>query len=136
MEELIEETRQKFLGEIFQVPPIFSAKKIDGKPAYKAARRGEEVKMRKTIVNILELEFTKIDMPELHFRMRCSKGTYVRSFAHDFGEALKSGAYLSLLKRTASGAYNIDQAADVKQMQDHIWEMHRAVNSEEMSAED
>ena len=135
-EELIEETRQKFLGEIFQVPPIFSAKKIDGKPAYKAARRGEEVKMRKTIVNIVELEFTKIEMPDMHFRMRCSKGTYVRSLAHDFGQALKSGAHLSLLKRTASGAYSLDQAADVKEMQDQIWEMHRAANSEEKTAED
>lgn len=134
-EELIEEARQRFVGEIFQVPPMFSAKKIDGKPAYKAARRGEEVKMRKTVVNILELEFTKIEMPDLHFRMRCSKGTYVRSLAHDLGQALDSGAHLSLLKRTSSGAYSIEQAADVKKMQDEIWEMSRAANSGEKPEE-
>lgn len=135
-EELIEEARLKFVGEIFQVPPIFSAKKIDGKPAYKAARRGEEVKMRKTVVTVSELEFTKIEMPNLEFRMRCSKGTYVRSFANDFGQELQSGAHLSLLRRTASGDYRIEDAADVKEMQDEIWDLSRAASDARKSEED
>jgi tRNA pseudouridine55 synthase len=135
-EELIEAARLKFVGEIFQVPPIFSAKKIDGKPAYKAARRGEEVKMRKTVVTISELEFTKIEMPNLEFRMRCTKGTYVRSFANDLGQELQSGAHLSLLRRTASGAYRIEEAADVTKMQDEIWDLSRAASDARKSEED
>lgn len=130
-EELIENARTEFVGEIFQVPPAYSAKKIDGKPAYKAARRGEEIKMRKTVVTVQELEFTRIALPEIDFRMRCSKGTYVRSLAHDFGKALNSGAHLSLLKRTASGEYTLDQAVDIKGLQDEIWEMSRVQKRQE-----
>lgn len=99
-----------FLGEIDQVPPLYSAIKKDGVRLYELARKGEttEIKSRKT--TIFEFETTKIELPNVSFRVICSKGTYIRSLANDFGIALKSGAHLSALRRTKSGDYNIDNA--------------------------
>ena len=99
-----------FLGEIDQVPPLYSAIKKDGVRLYELARKGEttEIKSRKT--TIFEFEITKIDMLNVSFRVVCSKGTYIRSLANDFGIALKSGAHLSALRRTKSGDYNINNA--------------------------
>ena len=99
-----------FLGEIDQVPPLYSAIKKDGVRLYELARKGEttEIKSRKT--TIFEFEITKIELPDVSFRVICSKGTYIRSLANDFGIALKSGAHLSALRRTKSGDYNIDDA--------------------------
>ncbi|MCD6544373.1 MAG: tRNA pseudouridine(55) synthase TruB [Flavobacteriaceae bacterium] len=99
-----------FLGEIDQVPPLYSAIKKDGVRLYELARKGEttEIKSRKT--TIFEFEITKIEMLNVSFRVVCSKGTYIRSLANDFGIALKSGAHLSALRRTKSGDYNINNA--------------------------
>lgn len=99
-----------FLGEIEQVPPMFSALKKDGKRLYELARKGEEVEIQARKIEILEFEITRIDLPEVDFRVVCSKGTYIRSLAHDFGKVLDSGAYLSALRRTKIGDYNVNNA--------------------------
>ncbi|NKI31565.1 tRNA pseudouridine(55) synthase TruB [Croceivirga thetidis] len=109
-EELIRKTTRQFLGEIEQVPPIFSAVKKDGKRAYELARKGEEVKLKSRKISIYEFEITKIDMLDIHFRISCSKGTYIRSLANDFGSALDSGAHLSSLRRTKIGDYSVDKS--------------------------
>ncbi len=93
-----------------QTPPIFSALKKDGKPLYEYARAGEEVEIKKRAVRIDAFEVTKIDLPEIHFRIACTKGTYIRSIAHDFGKAMSSGSYLSALRRTKIGNYNVEDA--------------------------
>ncbi|SFS77485.1 tRNA pseudouridine55 synthase [Zhouia amylolytica] len=108
--ELILDTTNKFIGEIEQIPPVFSALKKDGKRLYEFAREGKEVKVNPRIIKISEFEITKIEMPEIHFRVVCSKGTYIRSLAHDFGKALNSGAHLSELRRTKIGDFNVDKA--------------------------
>jgi len=114
-QELIRQTAQSFTGRIEQKPPIFSAVKIDGKKAYEYARQNQEVKIKIREVEIFEFEITKIEMPEVFFRVKCSKGTYIRSLANDFGLALKSGAYLSSLCRTAIGDYKNEDALTVDQ---------------------
>lgn len=107
---LILETTQQFLGEIDQKPPVFSAIKKDGKRLYEHARAGEEVEIasRKTI--IYEFEITRVALPEIDFRVQCSKGTYIRSLAFDFGIALESGGHLSALRRTKIGDYAVENA--------------------------
>ncbi|WP_394974693.1 tRNA pseudouridine(55) synthase TruB [uncultured Croceitalea sp.] len=109
-EELIKSTTFKFLGKIEQIPPIFSALKKDGKRLYEFAREGKEVTIKSRKIEILEFEIIKIQLPEVHFRVRCSKGTYIRSLAHDFGKALDSGGHLSSLRRTKIGDYNVNKA--------------------------
>jgi tRNA pseudouridine55 synthase len=105
---------QSFVGDIEQMPPIYSAIKIDGSAAYIAARKGEEVVMKARHVTIKEFELTKIEMPLVHFRVVCSKGTYIRSLAYDYGKALNSGAYLAGLCRTKIGGYDVKDAKDVE----------------------
>ncbi|MBU2921878.1 tRNA pseudouridine(55) synthase TruB [Winogradskyella psychrotolerans] len=109
-DELIHSTTQQFIGQIHQFPPVFSAIKKDGKRLYEFARAGEEVEIKSRQVEITEFEITKINQLELHFRVVCSKGTYIRSLAHDFGKALKSGAHLSSLRRTRIGDFKVDDA--------------------------
>lgn len=111
--ELIHETVKQFLGEINQKPPIYSAIKKDGVRLYEHARAGEviEIEFRKT--TIYEFEITRIALPEIDFRVVCSKGTYIRSLAFDFGKALNSGAHLTSLRRTKIGDYSIENAIDV-----------------------
>ncbi|WP_165748272.1 tRNA pseudouridine(55) synthase TruB [Cellulophaga sp. Z1A5H] len=109
-EALIKEATQQFLGEIEQAPPIFSALKKDGKRLYEYAREGIEVEIKKRPITIHEFEITAIEDNIVSFRVACSKGTYIRSLAHDFGIALKSGAHLSSLRRTKIGNYNVDNA--------------------------
>jgi tRNA pseudouridine55 synthase len=106
--ELILETTQHFLGEIDQKPPVFSAIKKDGKRLYEHARAGEEVEIAARKTTIHEFEITKINLPEIEFRVVCSKGTYIRSLAYDYGRALNSGAYLSVLRRTKIGNYSVE----------------------------
>ncbi|WP_127137265.1 tRNA pseudouridine(55) synthase TruB [Flagellimonas oceanensis] len=106
----IKEVTTQFLGEIDQVPPIFSALKKDGKRLYELAREGKQVEIKSRKIEILEFEITRIDLPEVDFRVVCSKGTYIRSLAHDFGKALGSGAYLSELRRTKIGDFNVNNA--------------------------
>ena len=108
--ELIQETTQQFLGEIDQKPPVFSAIKKDGKRLYEHARAGEEVEIAFRKTTIHEFEITRIELPEIEFRVVCSKGTYIRSLAFDFGKALNSGAYLSVLRRTKIGDYSVNDA--------------------------
>ena len=108
--EMIHSTTAQFIGDIEQIPPVFSALKKDGKRLYEYAREGKEVEIKKRKVTITEFEITSISLPMVQFRVVCSKGTYIRSLAHDFGKALQSGAHLSSLKRTKIGDYNVNKA--------------------------
>jgi len=113
-EELIHETTKQFVGTIDQIPPVFSAIKKDGKRLYEFARAGEEVEIKSRKITIHEFEIIKIDKNHLSFRVVCSKGTYIRSLVHDFGKALNSGAYLSSLRRTKIGEFNVDNAQSIE----------------------
>jgi tRNA pseudouridine55 synthase len=106
----------QFIGDIQQYPPAHSAIKIDGERLYEKARRGEEVELRLRNVTISEFEITNINLPEVNFRVVCSKGTYIRSLVNDFGKALNNGAYLSKLRRTRSGEYKVDDAREVMEL--------------------
>lgn len=106
--ELIEATLQQFLGEIDQKPPVFSAIKKEGKRLYEHAREGSEVEIEARKTTIYEFEITRMALPEIDFRVKCSKGTYIRSLAYDFGKALQSGGYLSVLRRTKIGDYSVE----------------------------
>jgi len=109
-EELILETTKQFIGEIDQKPPVFSAIKKDGKRLYEHARAGEEVEIQSRKTTIYEFEIKRIQLPEVDFRVKCSKGTYIRSLAFDFGLALQSGAHLSALCRIKIGDYSVENA--------------------------
>jgi len=109
---LIQKTTAQFIGEIEQVPPVFSALKKDGKRLYEFAREGKAVDIPKRKVSVSAFEITKVDNLNIHFRIACSKGTYIRSIANDFGEALNSGAHLTSLRRTKIGGFNVDIAED------------------------
>ncbi len=111
--ELIHETSKKFIGEIDQFPPIFSALKKEGKRLYEFARAGEAVKIDSRKVTIEEFQITKIEGLAVGFSVTCSKGTYIRSLAYDFGKALDSGAHLSALRRTKIGDFSINQAISI-----------------------
>ena len=113
-EKLIHDTTRQFVGDIQQIPPVFSAIKKDGQRLYKFARQGEEVEIEPRTVNIQEFEITKIDGNAINFRVVCSKGTYIRSLANDFGKALNSGAHLSALRRTKIGDFNVSEAITVE----------------------
>lgn len=112
-EDLIHNTTHQFLGKIQQKPPIFSAIKKDGKRLYELARQGKTTEIKSREVEITEFEITKINMPEIEFRVVCSKGTYIRSLANDFGAALNSGAHLSVLRRTKIGDYAVSNAQTI-----------------------
>jgi len=109
-EEKIFEVRNKFLGKIEQVPPMFSAIKHKGKALYKLARKGKEVEREPRQVEIYSFDITKIELPDIHFEIACSKGTYIRVIANDFGNELGCGGILSLLRRTEIGDYKVDDA--------------------------
>jgi tRNA pseudouridine55 synthase len=109
-EELLRQKTASFVGEITQQPPVFSAVKKDGKRLYEYARKGQEVDIPLRRVVITRFELTRIALPEVDFIVSCSKGTYIRSLAFDFGKSLGSGAYLSALKRTKIGSYNVNTA--------------------------
>lgn len=112
-ETLLKETTKQFLGEIQQKPPIFSAIKKDGKRLYELARKGETTEIKARTVTVNEFEITNIDLPKVDFRIVCSKGTYIRSLAFDYGKALHSGAHLSVLRRTKIGDFSVDKALSV-----------------------
>ena len=116
-EEMIRNAAKKFTGTIQQIPPTFSAKLIDGKRAYLSARKNKEIKMEPVTVTISEFEITRIALPEVSFRVVCSKGTYIRALARDFGEELVSGAYLASLRRTRVGQYRIEDALNIEQFE-------------------
>jgi len=118
--ELLEETTKQFVGEINQIPPIFSALKKDGERLYRLARKNKDVKIESRKVAIHSFKITKINMPEVSFIISCSKGTYIRSIANDFGKALNSGAHLSELCRIKIGEYDLKQATNVKELEEKI----------------
>ncbi|MDB4098766.1 tRNA pseudouridine(55) synthase TruB [Polaribacter sp.] len=113
-EELLHETTKQFVGEIQQKPPIFSAIKKDGKRLYELARKGEITEINERTVTVSAFEITKINLPEVGFRIICSKGTYIRSIAFDYGKALNSGGHLSALRRTKIGNFSVDNALSVE----------------------
>ena len=114
-DDLIKDTTKQFIGDISQVPPVFSAIKKDGKRLYEFARAGEDVDIKSRKVHISEFKITKIDGLNVDFRVVCSKGTYIRSLANDFGTALNSGAHLSALRRTKIGDFNVENALSPEQ---------------------
>ncbi|NIJ44416.1 tRNA pseudouridine55 synthase [Wenyingzhuangia heitensis] len=114
-EEMIRDTTQQFVGEIDQKPPIFSAIKKEGKRLYELAREGKTTEIKARKITISAFEITNIDFPNVHFRVACSKGTYIRSLAYDFGFALQSGSHLSALRRTKIGDFHVDDAISVNQ---------------------
>ena len=113
---------EQFRGLITQTPPAHSAIKINGTAAYLLARKGKEVNIKSREVNIYEFDITKIDLPHIFFRIKCSKGTYIRSIANDFGQALNNGAYLSTLRREDIGEYSVENAWKIDNLIQHIQE--------------
>jgi tRNA pseudouridine55 synthase len=107
--ESVETALQGLCGEREQLPPLYSAKKVQGVRAYEFARAGEEVELKKAKINIYDMELMEYDLPRIKIRVRCSKGTYIRSLAFEIGEALNSGAYLSSLRRTRSGGFRVEE---------------------------
>tara|TARA_R110002049_G_scaffold68130_8_gene176757 strand:- start:4625 stop:5314 length:690 start_codon:yes stop_codon:yes gene_type:complete len=120
--EKIIATAKLFTGEILQQPPVFSALKKEGKRLYEFARAGESVDIPKRKITVSTFEITKIDLPEINFRVACSKGTYIRSLAHDFGKALDNGAHLSALRRTKIGEFNVENAISITTFEDRLSE--------------
>jgi tRNA pseudouridine55 synthase len=119
-EEKILTQTESMIGEYDQYPPIFSAKKVNGKKAYDFARKGQDVKLKPKRINISEFRITKIEGNDVHFWVSCSKGTYIRSLAHDFGMALDSGAHLASLRREAIGNFSLENAKTVNEWMDEI----------------
>jgi len=113
-EGMIGDAVSSLTGDIMQVPPVFSAIKIDGKRAYKSARQGKDLELQPRSVSIREFEITRLVLPEVDFRIVCSKGTYIRAIARDFGQALGSGAYLSVLCRTRIGNHRLANAYEIE----------------------
>lgn len=127
-EEIAERTIKEFAGEQMQVPPLHSAKLINGKRAYEYARKGIEKKLEPVKVYFRELELLSFSIPEIKVRIICSKGTYIRSFARDLGEALGSGAYLSSLERSAIGPYTLKEAYSIKKFENFLDELKQTGN--------
>ena len=117
-----------FIGELDQYPPAHSAIKVDGERLYLKARRGEEVVLKTRKVTILKFEITRIELPEVDFKVVCTKGTYIRSLAYDFGKKLNNGAYLSALRRTRSGNFKVENAFEVLELVNHIREIKTEEN--------
>ena len=119
-EELILRAASRLTGNIEQIPPVFSAVKVNGKRAYKYARNDQEVELKAREVNIPVFEITRFQLPEVDFRIVCSKGTYVRSIARDFGSLLDSGAHLTALCRTRVGPYNLSDAWEIDALKESL----------------
>ncbi|MBO5832594.1 MAG: tRNA pseudouridine(55) synthase TruB [Alistipes sp.] len=113
--EAVEEALRSLCGEREQLPPLYSAKKVQGVRAYEFARAGEEIELKKAKITIYDMELVEYDMPRIKIRVRCSKGTYIRSLAFEIGEALQSGAYLSSLRRTRSGGYRVEEGHSLEE---------------------
>ena len=118
--ETLENVLPSFVGAIEQIPPAYSAIKVDGKRAYKLARKGKEVELKAKMLVVKEIEILRFEMPEIELRIVCSKGTYIRALARDIGKALNSGAYLKGLIRTRIGEYSIDQSLDLTELADML----------------
>ena len=116
-EDLIINTANDFLGEQKQLPPVFSAKNVNGKRAYEIARKGNVVGLKLVDIRINKFVITKIDIPYIDFSIECTKGTYIRSIARDFGERLGCGAYLTKLRRTQIGNYTVENALSIEEIE-------------------
>ena len=119
-EQLVLDTLQRFVGDIQQIPPVYSACKIEGKRSYHLARRGKEIQLKPKTLHIDEIELLKYDMPEITIRVSCGKGTYIRALARDIGLALESGAHLTALRRTRVGAVRVEDCMDPSDFKDWI----------------
>lgn len=117
---LVEETLGKFIGEIQQVPPAYSACKVEGKRAYELAREGQEVELKPKLLVIDEIELLSYDMPEIKIRVVCSKGTYIRALARDIGEALNTGGHLTALQRTRIGEVTLQECVDGEKIEEML----------------
>ena len=120
--EKIEQVLESLTGERLQAPPIYSAKKVEGVRAYEFARAGEEVELKRALINIYEMEILSFEMPHLKIRVRCSKGTYIRSLANEIGIALDSGAHLTGLRRTRSGGFTVENAHNLENFMEKLRE--------------
>lgn len=125
--QLLEEVRTGFMGTIEQTPPIFSAVKQDGKKLYELARKGKEVEIKSRQVHIKEFTIDSSDFPAIHFKIVCSKGTYIRSLVRDFGQKCQSGAYLSALRRTRIGDFQLADAQTIEQFVENELTSHKLV---------
>jgi len=128
-EDLVKEALLSFLGEQKQLPPMYSAKLIAGKRAYEYAREGVHKELEPVTVFFREVELISCQLPKVVVRLVCSKGTYIRSFARDFGVALRSGSYLSALERTSIGSYNVKNAYNIDDFKVHIEQIHAGIIS-------
>jgi len=115
--ELVENTIKDFIGDIQQIPPIYSAKQVDGKRAYKFARNGENIVLKPSLINISEIQILEFELPILKIKVKCSKGTYIRSLARDIGEKLNSGAHLIELQRVAIGEFNVEKSLKIEEFE-------------------
>lgn len=120
--EKVEEALRSLTGEREQLPPLYSAKKVQGVRAYEFAREGVEVELKKALINIYAMELVEYDLPRIKIRVECSKGTYIRSLAFEIGEALNSGAYLSSLRRTRSGEFCVENAHSLDEFMEKLKE--------------
>ena len=120
--ERVEEALRALCGEREQLPPLYSAKKVQGVRAYEFARAGEEVELKKALINIYSMELLEYDLPRIKIRVECSKGTYIRSLAFEIGEKLESGAYLSSLRRTRSGGFTIEKSHTLDEFMEKLRE--------------
>lgn len=122
-ETIVNEAARNFTGELDQVPPLFSAKKIDGERAYFHARRGDTTILKSNKIFIHDFEITQLDLPEVKFRVVCSKGTYIRALARDFGKEVNSGSYLKELRRTKIGTFSVEDAWSIEQLENYFKKM-------------
>lgn len=118
--EMVEEALLKFKGEQLQMPPIYSAKSVDGKRAYDMARKGKSIELRRQLITISNLELQSMDLPELSVHVECGKGTYIRALARDLGEELKSGGHLSGLRRTRIGPHKVSDAISLDKFKENL----------------
>lgn len=118
--EAVEKVLETLTGERLQAPPIYSAKRVDGMRAYDLARAGEEVELRKALINIYSLTLEEYDLPRIRIRVRCSKGTYIRSLAQEIGQGLHSGAHLTSLRRTRSGGFTAENGWQLEEFMEKL----------------
>lgn len=133
-EDLIRSTAEQFIGIQQQYPPAHSAIKMGGERVYEKARRGEQVALNSRTVEIMEFVISRIEMPVVHFKIKCSKGTYIRSIAHDMGKALQSGAHLSSLRRTKSGNFDVENAWNLEDLIARVKQTKTQIKGEEPQA--
>lgn len=116
-QELVTNALKHFVGEIEQIPPIYSAKKVDGQKAYIAARKGKEIELKPNNIVINSIELLEYSLPYITIKVKCSKGTYIRALGRDIGKQLKSGGYLTELRRTKSGDFNVENALEISEFE-------------------